>query len=72
MKEDDLRLMKIKEVCTYTRLCKSRVYELMGQGEFPQNLKQGERGRVWAGRHLDVYINCLIKGEKYDIARLDE
>ena len=70
--KEDLRLMKIKEVCTYTRLCKSRVYELMGQGEFPQNLKQGRRGRVWAGRHVDVYINCLINGEKYDPAKFDE
>ena len=72
MKEDDFRLMKIKEVCNYTRLCKSRVYEMMSLGEFPKNLKQGRRGRVWAGRHLDVYINCLIKGEKYDATKFAE
>ena len=70
--KEDLRLMKIKEVCTYTRLCKSRVYELMGEGKFPQNLEQGRRGRVWAGRHVDVYINCLINGEKYDATKIAE
>ena len=70
--KEDLRLMKIKEVCIYTRLCKSRVYELMGEGLFPQNLEQGRRGRVWAGRHVDVYITCLIKGEKYDATKIAE
>lgn len=63
------RLMKLREVIEETRMCKSKVYKLIGEGKFPAPIRQGAGASVWARSKIDDWIDNLI-GEKNDLEKV--
>ncbi len=61
------RLMKLKEVLDETRMGKTKLYRLIKEGRFPKQIEHGDGSSVWAREKVDFWIDCLIKGEKYEL-----
>ena len=51
-----------------TKMGKTKLYRLISQGRFPRQIEHGDGSVVWARRDVDFWIDCLIKGEKYELA----
>ena len=64
------KLMKLGEVLDEAKMGKTKLYRLISQGRFPAQIKHGDGNVVWARRDVDFWIDCLIKGEKYELAEV--
>lgn len=61
------KLMRLNEVLDATAMGKTKLYRLIGQGRFPSQIKHGDGNVVWARQDVDFWVDCLIKGEKYEL-----
>ena len=59
------RLMIIDEVLAETRMGRTKLYQLIGEGTFPKQADHGKGSSVWAREKVDFWIDCVIKGETY-------
>jgi prophage regulatory protein len=64
------KLMRLNEVLTETAMAKTKLYRLVSQGRFPRQLKHGDGSVVWARQDVDSWVDCLIKGEKYELEKV--
>ncbi len=44
---EDLRMLRIGEVCAIVRYSRAHIYRLIGKGEFPPGIPVGPNRRVW-------------------------
>ena len=49
-------LLRRKEVEQRTALSRSRIYDLMGKGEFPLPVRLGSMSVAWASNEIDAWI----------------
>ena len=49
-------LLRRKEVEQLTALSRSRIYDLMGKGEFPLPVRLGSMSVAWASTEIDAWI----------------
>lgn len=62
--------MRLDEVLSETAMGKTKLYRLIGEGRFPSQLKHGDGSVVWARQQVDFWVDCLIKGEKYELEKV--
>lgn len=63
------KLMKLHEVMSETKMGKTKVYRMIKEGKFPAQIGHGG-SVVWARRDVDIWVDCLITGEKYGIEKV--
>ena len=49
-------LLRRKDVEQLTALSRSRIYDLMGKGEFPLPVRLGSMSVAWASTEIDAWI----------------
>lgn len=50
-------LLRRKDVEQRTALSRSRIYDLMGKGEFPLPVRLGSMSVAWASNEIDAWIS---------------
>jgi prophage regulatory protein len=50
------RLLRLKQVCELTGLCRSMIYQLESEGGFPRRLKLATRAVGWVEGEIHVWI----------------
>lgn len=58
------QMLAIAGVENVVGLKKSKIYQLIKEGEFPSGLKLGTRTRRWPSSQIQGWINKKIGGEK--------
>ena len=56
MRSDDGRLMKLPEVLHVTALSRSTVYRKMSSGDFPPQVRVGQRAVAWRERDVVEWL----------------
>lgn len=51
-----MRLIKIKAVMEMTGLCRSSVYQLITENEFPKQVMLGVRSVAWVEKEIEDWI----------------
>lgn len=54
------KLMKIKDVLVATQMSRSRLYQLVKDGKFPRQRKNGPRATVWVREEVEDWVNNVI------------
>ncbi len=67
---DKTKLMKLQEVLHETKMGKTKLYRLIKEGRFPKQIEHGDGSVVWARSKVDFWVDCLIKGEKYELDKV--
>lgn len=62
------RLLRIKEVAHKTGLSRSKLYDLIGAGQFPAPVKFGERVSLWPESEVNQWIDALVKKNREVLA----
>lgn len=57
-------LLRMREVEARTGLRKSKLYELMKDGEFPKPIALTERTNAWIGSEVNGWINDRIRASR--------
>jgi prophage regulatory protein len=60
------KLMRLNEVLSETKMAKTKLYRLIGQGRFPKQIKHGDGNVIWARVEVEYWIDCLISGIEYE------
>ncbi len=53
---DNQRILRLPEVMKLSGLSRSQVYELMGDGHFPKNLRLSKRATGWRASDLAAWL----------------
>lgn len=62
------RLLRMKEVAHKTGLSRSKLYDLIGHGQFPAPVKFGERLSLWPESDVNQWITNLVNKSKEVLA----
>lgn len=54
--EDEVKLLRLKEVMYRCGISRSLIYVLMSRDEFPKQFRIGERAVAWDSREIDEWI----------------
>lgn len=54
------RLIRINEVISKTGLSRSRIYQYIGEGRFPDSVSLGGRSVCWVESEIDKWIENVI------------
>lgn len=57
-------LLRCKDVERRTALSRSRIYDLMGKGEFPKPVRLGSMSVAWSSLEIDNWIAQLLSQRK--------
>ncbi|CEZ19035.1 Phage transcriptional regulator, AlpA [Candidatus Methylopumilus planktonicus] len=57
---EDLRILKLKEVCSIVGLKPSTIYKLMSSGDFPKQVKLTAKSVGWANNEINHWISLKI------------
>ena len=57
---EDLRILKLKEVCSIVGLKPSTIYKLMSSGEFPKQIKLTAKSVGWANSEINHWVTIKI------------
>ena len=57
---EDLRILKLKEVCSIVGLKPSTIYKLMSSGGFPKQIKLTAKSVGWANNEINHWISLKI------------
>ena len=68
---ENVRLIRRKEVQTKTGLGASSIYAMMQQGKFPKAVKISERRVAWIESEVDQWIANRIAQHKATIATME-
>ena len=58
------RLLRIKQVQDRAGFSRSKIYDLIANGDFPAPIKMGERVSLWPESEINAWINALIEKNK--------
>ena len=58
------KLIKLPKVLEMTTLSKASVYKMLEDGEFPKQVKLGDRGVAWVESDIQSWIDKKIKISK--------
>ena len=58
------RFVRLPEVLRITGLCRSTIYKLIAQGEFPAPYKLTQRAIAWRQAELDTWASNLSSGDQ--------
>ncbi|MEQ5160645.1 AlpA family transcriptional regulator [Proteus terrae] len=61
MQDQPIRLIRLKEVMSMTGLSHSYVYQLIGQGYFPQSISLGARAVAWVQSEVQQWIDSRVE-----------
>ncbi|MXP43696.1 helix-turn-helix transcriptional regulator [Allopontixanthobacter sediminis] len=53
-------MLKMRAVCNKTGLSRSKIYELLGEGEFPKPVQIGKRVNLWPDWQVEAWIQDRI------------
>ena len=67
---ENIRLIRRKEVQAKTGLGASSIYAMMQQGTFPKAINISERRVAWIESDIDLWISERIKSHKATIAMM--
>ena len=68
---ENIRLIRRKEVQAKTGLGASSIYAMMQKGTFPKAINISERRVAWIESDIDLWISERIKSHKATIATMD-
>ena len=51
-----MRLIKLKEVMSYTGLGRSSIYKFMAEGHFPKSIALGARAVAWESSEIEEWV----------------
>jgi prophage regulatory protein len=57
---DSLNLLRLPEVKQRVALSRSEIYRRIASGDFPAQLKLGERASAWSATEVDSWIAARI------------
>jgi len=57
---EDLRILKLKEVCSIVGLKPSTIYKLMSSGNFPKQIKLTAKSVGWANSEINHWVTLKI------------
>lgn len=60
MSQDHLKIMRMKEVIKTTGLSRSAIYQKVSVGQFPQQIKLGERAVGWLDDEVSGWLKKQI------------
>lgn len=58
---NEKRFIRIKEVINLTGVPRSTIYLKMKQGEFPKNIKLGQRSTAWMKSEIDEWMQTCVE-----------
>jgi len=58
---EDLRVLKLKEVCSIVGLKPSTIYKLMSNGEFPKQIKLTAKSVGWSSSEVNHWVSLKIR-----------
>ena len=61
MQDQPIRLIRLKEVMAMTGLSRSYVYQLIGEGYFPQSISLGARTVAWVQGEVQQWIDSRVE-----------
>jgi len=61
---NELRLMRLPEVCRVSGLSRSEIYRLISLGKFPRSVPLGERAVAWPSTSVQAWIAEKIAAGK--------
>lgn len=67
-----MRLIKLKEVMSYTGLGRSSIYKFMAEGHFPKSIALGERAVAWESSEIEEWVLSKIENRNKVILELVE
>lgn len=60
---DELRILKLKEVCAIVGLKPSTIYKLMSHGDFPKQVKLTAKSVGWANNEVKQWVSSKISSD---------
>jgi prophage regulatory protein len=60
---DELRILKLKEVCSIVGLKPSTIYKLMSHGGFPKQVKLTAKSVGWANNEVKQWVSSKISSD---------
>ncbi len=57
---ENLRILKLKEVCSIVGLKPSTIYKLMSSGDFPKQIKLTAKSVGWANNEINHWVSLKI------------
>jgi prophage regulatory protein len=54
-----VRLLSVREVCAWTGMGRTRIYDLMRVGRFPKPVKLGQSSR-WASAEVEAFVAASL------------
>ena len=57
---DKLKIIKLPKVMEMTTFCRTTIYRLIKQGEFPRQIKLAERSSGWLESEVSDYLETKI------------
>ena len=68
---ENVRLIRLKELQSKTGLGASSIYAMMQKGTFPKAINISERRVAWIESDIDLWISERIKSHKGTIATME-
>ena len=59
---EELRILKLKEVCSIVGLKPSTIYKLISNGDFPRQIKLTAKSVGWANKEINTWVSSKILG----------
>ena len=59
---EELRILKLKEVCSIVGLKPSTIYKLMSNGDFPRQIKLTAKSVGWSNKEIKTWVSSKISG----------
>ena len=58
------RILRLRQVCMVTGLCRSTIYQMEADLRFPRRIKIGTRAVGWLAREVEAWLIDRIKGTR--------
>jgi prophage regulatory protein len=55
------KLLRLPQVLERVPFCRATIYQLMRKGEFPKQVKMGERSAGWVESEIEAWVVEAIK-----------
>ena len=59
---EELRILKLKEVCSIVGLKPSTIYKLISNGDFPRQIKLTAKSVGWSNKEINTWVSSKISG----------
>ena len=58
------RFLRLPAVLARVGLSRSRIYELIGEGRFPKQIRLSDRASAWDSRAIDAWMSTRIAASR--------